>query len=146
MCQNTILNSEFWNARIREKTGKMLFKFKSLVSPLFFLSLQIYASHEPTNLQSTWFQNLYFSSQFRQTLNSSQHTLFSVRKNVLVSCHSAASDSTATAHAGFASSEFSSNLLSNFETEAHLLPFELTTLSLDDFNFHFNEYLSSASH
>lgn len=65
---------------------------------------------------------------------------------MVVSCHSAASASTATAHAGFASYDFSSNLLSDFESEDHFLPFELATLSLGDLNFHFNERLSSASH
>jgi len=74
------------------------------------------------------------------------HIIEHLKENVLVSCHSAAPDSTATTHAGFPSYAFSSNLLSDFEPEAHFLPFELTTLSLGDFNFRFSECLSSASH
>lgn len=52
-----------------------------------------------------------------------------------------------TVHAGLAAYDFSSNLPSDFEVKLTFFPsLKLTTLNLGDFNFHFNERLSSASH
>lgn len=60
--------------------GEILFQCKCLLSPIFFLSLQIHASHASslTIPKAPDFRVCFSAPRFRQTFNSSQHTLFSV--------------------------------------------------------------------
>lgn len=114
MCQNIILTSEFQNARIM---GKILAKFylsKPCISNIFPFT---------SPAQSL---TIHKAPDFRICISApssdkSAHIIQHWKENVLVSCHSATSDNTAPAHAGFASYEFSSNLPSDFESEALFL-------------------------